>query len=137
MRYFSHLSGKSLFVSALKKTGAELFFSKEPHWHQGLFYVLFTLITCRHIIKENLSVIHTNPYYSLPLFDFFKIPDPTATAGFLFPKTRFFYGVTAISFHIGVLLFLGIKFNPFFYYYVVLIPELYLFFRKAPRARRV
>ena len=83
MRYFSHLSGKSLFVSALKKTGAELFFSKEPHWHQGLFYVLFTLITCRHIIKENLSVIHTNPYYSLPLFGFFKIPDPTATAGLL------------------------------------------------------
>ena len=83
MRCFSHIFSKSPFAGALKKTGADLFFSKEPHWFYGLFYVFFILITCRHIIRENMSVIHTNPYYSLPLFDFFKIPDPTAAVGLL------------------------------------------------------
>ena len=77
-------SGKSrLWFSAVKKIGGELFFSKEPHWHYGLFCVFHAYITCHHIIRTKLSIIHTNPYYSLPLFEFFNIPDPATAVGLL------------------------------------------------------
>ena len=60
-----------------------LFAVREPDWHWGLFYALFSLITCHTLIKENFPNVHTRPYYSLPLFEFFKIPDPLTAVSLL------------------------------------------------------
>ena len=52
----------------------------------------------------------------------------TAFIGMFIKKTRLIYAVMGIVFHVGVLLFMGILFVPFHYFYVVFVPEFYLFF---------
>ena len=50
--------------------------STEPDWYWGLFGVLFSLITMRYVYNKNTSIVYSHIYYALPLFEFFRIPDP-------------------------------------------------------------
>lgn len=52
----------------------------------------------------------------------------TAFMGFLFKKTRLIYAFMGLGFHISVFLFMGVKFTPFYYFYVIFISELIKFF---------
>ena len=54
----------------------KLLSSREPDWYWGLFVILFTFITIRHVIVNCPPSTSGQIYYALPLFKFFHIPDP-------------------------------------------------------------
>ena len=67
----------------IKKKISEIFFSEEPDWYWGLFCILFPVITIDYILYKDLSIISYRPYFPLPLFKFFHIPDPALLEVFL------------------------------------------------------
>ncbi len=58
------------------KRRVNIFFSStEPDWFWGIFCILFSVITICYLNRD-ISIIHYTSYFSLPLFDFFRIPSP-------------------------------------------------------------
>ena len=121
--------------SILKKIGGKfnsLFFSEKPDYFWGLFCVFFSLITINYIMNKSLGMVESNPYYPLPLFEFFRIPSPSAAIDFLsesfglflFPRSFFelmkliVCGALALS-ALGLIFqrfFIGLSLASFFLY---------------------
>ena len=114
-----------MIFSRVKKIYSSLqekfLFSEEPDWYQGLFCLLFSLITIRYIYNKNISIIYLQPYYALPLFEFFHIPDPHKAKDLIkeffsisFPLEALFHFLRKVFIISMLFSLLGLVFQRFF-----------------------